>query len=555
MSWKRSVTLSLLLFLSVSCYRFLGAGRDDTFIFLWAGETLGQSSWFVNYNMEPQEIISSYIVPIVIKLLHSLSPEGIYFTLRISGIFVSLISLLLVWLFRHNLFKTSPDSASALVICMSALSPALQYWSSGGMETPYHVLSYTLLLIAVARCRLEKPALADYVRINAVLVLFILARVDGFLAIPMTAAFLFLEKSDPSWTRRLAIVTPGAVAFGLTLLLRLYMTGAIWPNTVLAKSSSSMENFSAGLHYLFDAYSSSWLAVLQGVSFIMAVLLVVLDYGSSILARKRLALPIPFRFLVFLISLQNVFCMLVGGNWMEYYRFWAPTIILQNCLVLYLAQWAWNRVKSRYDKHTVLGTLAVISILLLTAEQQRDRGLNELWAPNIQGQSKPLSTDFFSTSLADYGRKTLLLNGSSSRDLEALLPFIRDHLPRYLRRDRPLRVVSYQAGFFPFMLRKYYSPDQILFFDLVGLATLDVARLDVPKNFIGVVWGTDMQKVFSGHAGALSDYVAKINPDMIYVFSGDMAMRDYFASIGFEVIYEHPQALVLSRVSDPSLGS
>jgi hypothetical protein len=105
------------------------------------------------------------------------------------------------------------------------------------------------------------------------------------------------------------------------------------------------------------------------------------------------------------------------------------------------------------------------------------------------------------------------------------------------------------------MLRKYYSPDQILFFDLVGLATLDVARLDVPKNFIGVVWGTDMQKVFSGHAGALSDYVAKINPDMIYVFSGDMAMRDYFASIGFEVIYEHPQALVLSRVSDPSLGS
>ena len=88
---------------------------------------------------------------------------------------------------------------------------------------------------------------------------------------------------------------------------------------------------------------------------------------------------------------------------------------------------------------------------------------------------------------------------------------------------------------------------------LVGLATLDVARLDVPKNCIGVVWGTDMQRVFSGQAGALSNYVAKINPDMIYVFGGDVEMRHYFASIGFQVVYEHPNALVLYRASDQSL--
>jgi hypothetical protein len=388
-----------------------------------------------------------------------------------------------------------------------------------------------------------------------VLLLFLLARVDGFLAIPMLAAFLILEKSGASLMRRLSLIVPAAIAFGVLLCIRLYMTGEIWPNTVLAKSPSSIENYSAGLLYVFSAYNSSWLATLQGLSFVIGGVLVFFDYTKSISSGTPLVLPIQFRILVWAVALQNFFCILVGGNWMEYYRFWVPTLILQNCLLLYVGQWTFDHFTSYSKSRRVFASTIVLLTFFAAIEQQRDIGRNDLWAPNISGQSTPIAIDFLSKSLADYGKKTLLLNGSSRRDIDVLLPFIRDYLPRYLRNDRPLRVVSYQAGFFPFMLRKYYSPQQVLFYDLVGLATLEVARLDVPKNFIGAVWGTDMQRVFSGQAGALSEYVSTIDPDLIYVLGGDPDMKSYFNSIGFQVVYERPQALVLFRASDRSQGS
>jgi hypothetical protein len=186
-------------------------------------------------------------------------------------------------------------------------------------------------------------------------------------------------------------------------------------------------------------------------------------------------------------------------------------------------------------------------LLSVAVLQQRDDGTNTRFGV-IKGQATPLSWTLLQRLSAEPDAVTqlLLLNGSSRRDTQQLLPFIRDQLPKYLS-DGPVRVVSYQAGYFPYTLRKFYSPEQVQFFDSVGLANQVVARLPMSKNFIGVEAGTHLSEVLAGTAGPLSEAVARFHPNMIYMLDASPADSAEFSRLGFIKVWDKPGAVIWFR--------
>ncbi len=141
----------ILLLISLSAlYRYLGAGRDNVFITLWAGKTLGTATWFINYNGESQEISSSILGAldrqICLSLLRGnlLSGEQ---TVRMgsragdSGGHLAPAP--------HLLSPLSPTASAIAAVALLGFNPSFAYWSLGGLETPY----YALLILLYAALR------------------------------------------------------------------------------------------------------------------------------------------------------------------------------------------------------------------------------------------------------------------------------------------------------------------------------------------------------------------------------------------------------------------
>lgn len=74
-----AIVVGWVFFICFSFYHFLGVGPDDVFIFLWTGENLHKSYWFVNYNFQTQEMVSSILVPLIIKLISIFISEEVFF--------------------------------------------------------------------------------------------------------------------------------------------------------------------------------------------------------------------------------------------------------------------------------------------------------------------------------------------------------------------------------------------------------------------------------------------------------------------------------------------
>lgn len=135
----------------------LGAGRDDTFITLYAGEQLGAGRGLVGWNGERVEISSSLLHVWLVAALSKLGPT--YLANKLCGLAAGLGLLVLLYRHRARLF---PDERSrgisfALATAILATTPSLLYWSLAGLETPFVTL--LLLLLATGSLTLwEQPS-------------------------------------------------------------------------------------------------------------------------------------------------------------------------------------------------------------------------------------------------------------------------------------------------------------------------------------------------------------------------------------------------------------
>ena len=122
-----------------------GAGRDDVFITLHAGEQLGAGGGLVGWNGERVEMSTSLLHVWLVAFLSWLGPT--YLSNKLCGLAAGLAVLVVIHRSRELLFpdERSRGLAHALTIGALSTTPSFLYWLLGGLETPFVALLVTLL--------------------------------------------------------------------------------------------------------------------------------------------------------------------------------------------------------------------------------------------------------------------------------------------------------------------------------------------------------------------------------------------------------------------------
>ncbi len=541
--WRTALLLSCVLLLIAlnALYQYLGAGRDDVFITLWAGKTLGAGPWFINYNGEPQEISSSLLGALIAKLAYGCCADTYYLANKLVGGAAALATLLAVWLNRRLFFRRLPDCGAIATVALLGFNSSFAYWSLGGLETPYYAL---LILIYVALAiRVFNPS-ADvthrhYLSLALVQILAILCRPEGFWLIGMTSVLTGLY-----WLalpgRRLSIlkaaILPPLLFLVALFALRHAMTGAIFPNPVYAKVSiSHLGGFQEGWNYLTQFYALGPVGILLAATTLVSIALA--GYAAlRLLPPCRKFPPLDSRFLVpaLVLCAYEAFIVLVKGDWMEYHRFLAPTLALKTLLLVMLGEKLYDLTPLPSRRWVALATVVLLALVIASEWRYR----------SPQDCSTRLTPDFFAKLLDRPNDAVIALNCAHQRDGYAIRPFIDQELPKYLAQQGHLTIVTYQGGYFPYFLRERFSPREITLVDTTGLLNLEIAKVEGEKIPTGNKYLDDIPAILGGEVPGLSERVARYRPNMIYMLSDSEAGQARLKAIGFERIHQAPGGVV-----------
>lgn len=532
----------LLLFTLNALYQYLGAGRDDVFITLWAGKTLGAGPWFINYNGELQEISSSILGALVAKFAYLCCGETYYYLAnKLFGGGAALVVLAVIWLQRRTFFPRIPDFSALATVALLGFNPSFAYWSLGGLETPYYALF--ILIYAVLAIQAFNPAVVvahrDYLSLTVIQILAILCRPEGFWLIGITLALVALRWSTLP-DRCLAIIK-AAILPSLLFLVALFtvryaMTGAIFPNPVYAKVSvSHLGGIQDGWNYLTQFYAIGLIGVFLAATTLIAFMLA--GYAAlRLLPPCRKLPPLENRFLVLALALcaYEAFIVLVKGDWMEYHRFLVPTLPLKMLLLVMLGEQLHALPPTASRRWASLA--ATILLVLIVASEWCYR--------SPQDCSTRLTGDFFA-KFRDYPNDaTIGLNCAHQRDGYAIRPFIDQELPKYLAQQGHLTIVTYQGGYFPYFLRENFSPQVITLVDTAGLLNLEIAKVGGEKIPTGNKYLDDIPAILGGEVPGLSERVSRYHPNMIYMLGDRETDPARLKAIGFEKIHQVPGGVV-----------
>lgn len=534
------VSIPILVLLGYWFTQFLAAGRDDTFIMLWAGQSLGHGPWFVNYNYEPQEVASSIVGALIAAATKGMSVGRALLVIKATGFLSAIATLLVIWYKRHQLFpsETKAQWFACGAVVATAASPVFMYWSLGGLETAYHTLSLLLFCLALVGSVARRDSAGIDVPLLAVACLVILVRAESFWVVFLSAGLLFIAGRCVRVPAAAIRSTVLALAFFAVLLaVRHLFTGAIWPNPVYAKVGNFDTSIFYGWEYVRDYFSASPWSWIQGLAVLYGAYSLLRLFHASI---KRVAVDDMLLLEATtgaIVIFHLLFVVATGGNWMEYFRFIAAIVPLMNLLVAF----ALVRVVRGSRR---LGHAAGLILLALSLSQV---WLSERMAWVAEGSfSRPIPV----RDLLDVRKLTQAVvwnNVAHSRDMRAIEPFIENQLPAYLERSGGhLTVASFQAGFFPYHLRLRYEPDQVRFIDSAGLADLEIARIPGRKHTGGRADFDRIDLALMGQA-SLSEYFAAHPVDMIYQPIASQEARDNLAELGYELVWNVEGALVFYR--------
>lgn len=540
--WLPSLLLGIVLLLCGlnTLYQYLGAGRDDVFITLWAGKTLGTGPWFINYNGEPQEISSSIIGALIAKFAYLCCTETYYLANKLIGGGAALATLLVVWFNRRILFAVFPNFSAIATVVLLGVNPSFAYWSLGGLETPYYalfILLYTVLAIRVFNSTAATHR--DYLSLILIQILAIVCRPEGFWLLGITSA-LVLAYWNTLPDRRLTIIRAAIIPPLLFLValfaIRYTMTGAIFPNPVYAKVSvGHLGGLQEGWNYLIKFYSLGLIGFLLAGTALISCGLIGYAALRLLLPRQELA-PLTSRLLVpaLAICAYDAFIIIVKGDWMEYHRFLAPTLALKMLLLIMLGEKLQAMTPVPFRQLSSLA--AIILLVLAIAGEWQYRSPRDC--------STRLTFDFLPEFLGSPNDTTIALNCAHRRDGNAIRPFIDRELPRYLVQQGHLTIITYQGGYFPYFIREQFSPRDIRFVDTTGLLNLEIAKVEGEKIPTGNKHLDDIPAILSGEVPGLSERVSRYQPNMIYMLGDSETHQARLKAIGFDRIFQAPGAVV-----------
>ena len=522
-------------FLVYSFVNFLSAGRDDTFLMLWAGQSLGSAPWFVNYNYEMEEISSSIIGSLVSATTAGQPVGRALLTVSVLGWLAAAATLVLMWRSRAECFK--PDGMARWLalgaVLATATSTPFAYWSLGGLETPYHallLLLFTSYLIHHLSRTPETRGVHWGLAITGILLC--LVRTEGFW--PMFLA-LFAGLAIHGGMRRghgAPVIKATAISLLLFLALlglRKFYTGGLWPNPVYAKVGGFADALPQGIDYIFRYFDSSPWAWAQAAALVYGAI----RLGLLLLARMAGRAPDPGSLvpatLAAVILCHLGFVALTGGNWMEYFRFIVAVVPLLNLLAMVALGelLALMRVRAAMPP---IGRLAGLTACLLVSALC----LAQLRFEDPENCATPLTPSVMARGLAGIEDHVLSGNCATRRDMAGIEPFIEANLSDYVAGSRnALSVISYQAGFFPYYLRQRFTTQELIFTDTMGLSDKATALIAGAKGIYGNRSGARLDKVMMGSAGDLSRVVKERNPVMAYAPDASRETRE-FLEIGLE---------------------
>jgi hypothetical protein len=120
-------------------------------------------------------------------------------------------------------------------------------------------------------------------------------------------------------------------------------------------------------------------------------------------------------------------------------------------------------------------------------------------------------------------------------ELRRVAPIYDVIVPELYGKKGHLTILSGQMGLFPYMLKKRYPDRDLFLIDLHGLATREIAAMELGRN-LGGVRGGNLAVIFEGKRRQLSDFVLGHDPDVIFVNVLSDAERRAIEKAGFVVL-------------------
>lgn len=554
-----------LLFAVLGLMFYLDAGRDDTFITLWAGENLAKGLGLVNYNFERVEISSSLLHTLIVAVLARIGPECIFTLNKIVGLLAGVLILCLIGRSWKILYPWREYRLLAFCCVQISLStmPSFLYWTLGGLETPF--VTFLLLWIVVNFIYYwTRPTLGGEIRLLSAQIAFMLARPEAFYIIPFTLIFVVFHAWIHGWRWRLCrlLLVPAAVFIALGLF-RLVHFGTFFPNPVYAKTTGLFRNIGHGVHYTFGFYTSSFFHFFLGAAFIAVVcyffILLLRSFFKENLLKTRAEGP-----LIFVLGLSitvHLAVMLTGGDWMEHHRFMHPVTPLVVILSIGFAFRLIRRAEVEYfpkfatpDASRMLVLFMAAAILLSWIPQLGQSSRVTSWQGSNKIEVERTATDYSLTQLLDgdggLDDRVKALSFRYRLVKEKVFPFLEGPFRELYRRSGRLVIASPQMGWFPYFLKNRYPEYDLYFIDTYGLCDQQVALLDMQGSAYGLKVGSRIMQIVAGKAGPLSEYVLSMKPNMLYSLYMNPQAVARMEALGYEAVSKESGALFFYKAGD-----
>lgn len=316
---------------------YVAAGRDDTYITLWSAFGVSQGHGFVNYNLQPAEISSSLLHVLMLSLFALLSVDDIFVINKIIGIGFGLLTIGMIYYSSEIFFPQIKHhkQAALLIILLLIFSPVWMYWTAGGLENA--IVCVILLWFARSLLQSWAHEVVDWVSIGASASLLILVRSEGFIYLSMivlVGVLWWWHARGVSKSILWAILLPVAVFGGVTLW-RWYSFGVFFPNPTYAKVQSSHTTWA--LIYQGFQYTRSFYTLVVFHAGIWPMLIGACSVAiCAMVTQKQHLFGIPgvYSFIACIVLINHLFIIMVGGDWMELNRFVQPVIPLMGIIVV-----------------------------------------------------------------------------------------------------------------------------------------------------------------------------------------------------------------------------
>lgn len=548
---------AIVTFCWLGATRYLGAGRDDVFITLYAGQALAQGQGLVNYNGEHVEMSSSLLHTIVIAAINLIAPGYVFTLNKIAGGLAGALTLVILYAGRGVLFRVGKFRFPTFTVTITiiATNPAFLYWCFGGLETAFATLFLTGYAVALLQYRYRPTALAE-TGIIAAQCLYILTRPEGFFLLLFTIVYLALAKLIAHRTMRLRILLIPAAFFSALTLFRWAYFGALLPNTVYAKNGGIAEGAANGFVYIRNFYGAG--ALLWCALFIQAVLFIVYLRYLAIAMRaypRRTPAPLANIFLFGLVLASQIVVLFSGGDWMEHFRFLVPVIPLLATLTITQTAAVFAAISRRIeDRQPLIGAGIALAIIAFAANNNQS-SLNVPRMFPLENRDAGIEYSLLDT-LREPGsldEKIVRLNAPNRSFLDSFDPFLDTVFPAVYQEHQPITVATGQMGLFPYRIKQRFPNARISFVDTVGLCDATVAHLPMPKDPIGLKDGRFVDIVLANKTGALSDYVIGREPNMAYMLGGALDLSENIArmkALGYELIWDRNSEYVFLKRAD-----